>query len=348
MQQNSKRTTRNQRRRVVALAKQQQRAAAARDIPGAPTEDMCSHIDTSRANASGSHTHGGPTQEGTVHTTLQDILQISRATPHPLMLVLTLNMRSCQELFKVYHLIDRMRSLPSNADIAITIQETWLRSDKARQELRPVLLGAGWNAQALDRSTPDENRSGGLLTLVREGTRTDTDRLHERHEIIDSLGVTCCTLYRTREQEDTRIIEHSTAVFNAYVPTGTNLLDPTREAQMTDRFIGAVKHACQHNAKVVATGDWNHLTEEWLDHLTKLGFRTAARQGVVVIAVRDNDAPILGGLTTENLQTTHPLFSDHPILFTHLTTNDPEDTIFNDPTIDRALCAQHKEEFQEY
>ena len=131
------------------------------------------------------------------------------------------------------------------------------------------------------------------------------------------LRVAHCTAHASRKTLAS--LNTHTAVFNAYVPTGTNLLDPTREAQMTDRFIGAVKHACQHNAKVVATGDWNHLTEEWLDHLTKLGFRTVARQGVVVIAVRDNDAPILGGLTTENLQTHAPtlLRPSHPVHTPH-------------------------------
>lgn len=86
-------------------------------------------------------------------------------------------------MFKVHHLLACIKDLPQRADVVITLQETWLQSHDARQRLRYQALGEGWTACALDRSLPSEPKSGGLLTLVREGQRHATGRLHVQHEI---------------------------------------------------------------------------------------------------------------------------------------------------------------------
>lgn len=183
-------------------------------------------------------------------------------------------------MYKAHHLTYRLNDIPANTDVVVAVQETWLKSDQARQNVRPECVGPGWRAAALDRSMPDETRSGGIMMMIREGCK-DNDQhntLHVRHQIVDNVGAMGTYMYRARNEDGQRDATDTTAILNVYVPTGRNKLAPEREQQLTDRVMGAARHAGEHNARVLVVGDWNHLTTEWSNHL-RWDFKQRHRRG---------------------------------------------------------------------
>ena len=136
--------------------------------------------------------------EGLARQDIADVLAETQTIDPHSTLHISMNMRSSQEMFKIYHLIHCLRDVPDSVDIVLTLQETWLQSTAARQRLRYPILGEGWRAAALDRSEPGESRSGGIITLVRPGNRGPTSTLHLQHVIVDLLGIQETTMYRTQ------------------------------------------------------------------------------------------------------------------------------------------------------
>ena len=309
-------------------------------IPSVPHINTPQHIDMEDAQVRNHQT------EGLAYPSITELVNALQQAPEGAIIVLTMNMRSCQDLFKVHHLTHCLRGLPASADVVITIQETWLRSEDARQRLRTLLLGEGWTATTLERALPSEPHSGGLLTLIKEGQRADEDQLHVQHAIVDSLGITSTTMYRTHATTYKRKIEHTTAILNAYVPTGQNKLDRCREEQMTERFLGAVVHASQHNAKIIVTGDWNHLTNVWQHHLSTMGFEVTSQYDVEIIMAKDRDGRAEGGMTHEPTHHAHPLYTDHPLLFAYLEPQMLEEELLHDISPNRALLAEHEKEYK--
>ena len=285
--------------------------------------------------------------EGIAHADIPDITSTLNRTPQNSMIVIALNMRSSQNMFKIHHLLHCLTSLPRSADIVITLQETWLQSHSARQQVRQLTLGEGWTAAALDRSRPGEPKSGGIMTLVRPGEQGQHNRMHIKHEIIDDLGVQLTTLYRTNTLETTQTRTCTTAIVNAYVPTGSNRQTREREEQLTNRFLGAIRHASERNMRVLASGDWNHMTDEWEAALSAYGFQTTARVGVVIEMVKDRDAASAGGYTHATQSPQHPLFSDHPLLYTHLQGNPLEEELLYSVSPNRDLLTKHEAEYKQ-
>ena len=136
-------------------------------------------------------------------------------------------------------------------------------------------------------------------------------------------------------------------ILNAYVPTGKNKLPAEKEQQFENRFLGALKHASEHNEQVIATGDWNHLTNDWTDLLHAQGFRPTARAGVVVTMVKSRDTHKDGGYCTAPLNSSHPLHSDHPLLYTYLEPTPLEEELLQEISPNRTLLAQHEVEYKE-
>lgn len=130
------------------------------------------------------------------------------------------------------------------------------------------------------------------------------------------------------------------------MPTGRNKQAADREAQLETRFLGALKNASEHHTRVIATGDWNHKTAEWERILHTYGFQTTTRVGVVLTMVKDRDSRADGYYTCAPMTTNHPLYSDHPLLYTHLGPCRLEEELLLSVSPSRELIAQHEAEFK--
>ena len=284
---------------------------------------------------------------GQVTDKLQTVCQQAPYHGRPLQ-VLTLNMRSSADMYKVHHLTYRLNDVPPNTDVIVTLQETWLRSEHARTSVRPVPVGPGWQAAALDRSMPDESRSGGIMTLVREGALAEDvhNKIHVRHHIIDTVGAMGTYVHRARNENGSRDATETTAIINVYVPTGRNKLGLERERQLTERVMGAARHAGEHNRRVILTGDWNHLTHEWTSRLRALGYHTEAQEGVAVIMIKSQVKALASNRCTEVCRRDSELFTDHPLLSTLLPPAGCTDSHSVDVRINTDLLAAHGEEYR--
>ena len=321
-----------------------------------------SKLGTSQVDAAGKHNDSTPewveaeheqphtsvtAQLGAAMPSLQRVCMQAPLVGRPLQIV-TINMRSSAEMYKVHHLLYRLGDIPANVDVVVAVQETWLRSSQARQAIRQVSAGPGWSAAALDRSLPDETRSGGIMMLIRAGQK-DNDKnnhMYVRHQIIDTVGVMCTCIHRARSEDGRRDATETTAIMNAYVPTGQNRLSPAREQQLTDRVMGAARHAGEHSARVIVTGDWNHLTQEWISALRTMGYQLTAQAGVEIIMVKSQTKPLTNCRCEEVCDPTSELFTDHPLLSTILPQANCTDAHTCDTRINTDLVAAHGEEFR--
>ena len=263
--------------------------------------------------------------------------------------VISMNMRSSADMLKVHHLTYRLQDIPENTDIVVVLQETWLQSEQARSAIRPVCVSPGWQAAALDRSLPEEPKSGGVMTLLRAG-RVAADRNNDltvRHDIIDSEGALGTYVHRARKETGRRDATETTAILNVYVPTGRNRLKQEREQQLTERVLGAARHAGENNARVIIAGDWNHLTQEWSHHLRALGFTTAAQEGVEIMMVKSQQRTLKSCVCHEVCEATSELFTDHPLLSIVLPQAQMIDSHDIDVKINTDLVTAHGEEFRD-
>ena len=287
-----------------------------------------------------------PTQVG-IPQSLSQLTQLAPDVGRPLHLI-TMNMRSSANMYKIHHLTHLLNDVPQNVDIVVTLQETWLASVDARETLRRVYLGPGWEGSALDRSRPDDPKSGGIMTLVRGGQTDDdgTNRMQVAHEIIDALGITSTRLHRARREGTARTATDNTIILNAYVPTGKNKLLPDREQQLTDRLLGAAKHAGQHNTRVFLTGDWNHLTGPWERELRAMGFKTVAQAGVEIIMVKSQLHMVAAGRCAEVCSPDSELFTDHPLLTVVAPQASAADIHDIETRLHTDIITEHADEFQ--
>ena len=137
----------------------------------------------------------------------------------------------------------------------------------------------------------------------------------------------------------------TTAVINIYVPTGTNKLSLERETQLTERVMGAARHAGEHHARVIITGDWNHLTAEWIHSLRAQGYRLEAQAGVEVVMLKSQVKACSSMRCSEVCESTNELFTDHPLLSVVLPHTQSNDAHTVDTRINTDLIAAHGEEF---
>ena len=77
-----------------------------------------------------------------------------------------------------------------------------------------------------------------------------------------------------------------------------------------------------------------------------MGFRTQARYGVEIIMLKDRDDEHDGGYTLEPTTPTHPLYTDHPLLFAYLAPHAMEEELISDVSPKRDLLAEHETEYK--
>jgi hypothetical protein len=201
------------------------------------------------------------------------------------------NVRSSQEMRKIYLLAREMeeRGTKGKGVVVMALQETWLRSTKARKEISQEKGLEGWVAHRLDRSRVQDHRSGGIAVYVRgEGCTF-------RSRIIDEMGAMRTDIIREDQNQDGSKGITKVAVINVYVPTGKNKLERDRERTLERRVLGAVKNATEGLANVIVTGDWNHLTKRWYQFLNVAGLERVGRGGVMVMMAKGKMIKTEGG-----------------------------------------------------
>ena len=275
------------------------------------------------------------------------------AAAHDSIVLVTANLRSSQDGYKVDHLSVRLNQLNPTTTVVALLQETWLRSEKGRQEIIHMYEN-GWIRARLDRSKPDEPRSGGLVTMIRPPKSVQSEQCQYvvRHTIVDTMGAIRTDIHKeTLADKDNhrtkRILSETIAIFNIYVPTGKNQLTKPREDDFVRRIENAVKNASQYTSKVVVAGDWNHLTNTWEHMFNAQGFRTLARYGVEILMAKIQAGTTSGGYSTDVTRPDHELFTDHPMLFGEIPTIANVEAIDNDIPPDRTIIQAHADEFTE-
>ena len=292
------------------------------------------------------------TKTGCEYRSIEAYIRAPAVVHNPIILT-TANLRSSQEGYKIDHLSVRLNHINPSTTVIALLQETWLRSEKGRQEIIHMYEN-GWIRARLDRSRPDEPRSGGLVTMIRPPKTIQSEQCQYvvRHTIVDTLGAIRTdihkeTLVDKESQQTKRILSETLAIFNIYVPTGKNQLTKTREEDFVRRIENAVKNASQHTSKVVIAGDWNHLTNTWEHMFSAQGFRTLARYGVEILMAKIQAGTTSGGYSTDVTHPDHELFTDHPILYGEIPAIVNVEAIENDIPPDRTIIQAHAEEFTE-
>ena len=171
-------------------------------------------------------------------------------------LVVSANVRSSQERRKIYMLAREMDDASKTTEhmaVIMAVQETWLKSQKARTEISQERGMAGWQIHRLDRARICDHRSGGIAVCVKG------NGCNVRSQMVDNLGAMRTDIVREVISGDTKETI-KVAIINVYVPTGVNKLAAERERVMEHRIMGAVKHVMEGMENIIVTGDWNHLT----------------------------------------------------------------------------------------
>ena len=206
-------------------------------------------------------------------------------TPGDTITILSANVRSSQDMRKIYILAkevetQRRKNTTGNQMATImAIQETWLRSDKARSEIVCEKGMAGWDIHRLDRARPADHKSGGIAIC------TNGEGCMVRSRVVDTLGAMRTDVIKEIEREESKETI-KTAVINIYVPTGNNKLGAERERVLERRVMGAVRNATEGMENVVVTGDWNHLTNRWCQLMEAMGLKMIGREGVMVMMAK--------------------------------------------------------------